>query len=45
MLFNTLLNMKDGFVPYIPYIALGLFIIGAAVYLVANRKKIKPSVN
>lgn len=45
VLFNTLLNMKDGFVPYIPYIALGLFIVGAAVYLIVNRKKIKPSVN
>ena len=45
VLFNTLLNMKDGFVPYIPYIVLGLFIVGAAVYLIVNRKKIKPSVN
>lgn len=45
VLFNTLLNMKDGFVPYIPYIALGLFIVGAAVYLIVNRKKINPSVN
>lgn len=38
VLFNTLLNMKDGFVPYIPYIALGLFIIAAVVYLIVNRR-------
>ena len=39
VLFNTLLNMKDGFVPYIPYIALGLFIIAAVAYLIVNRKQ------
>ena len=40
VLIGTLLNIKDGFALYIPYIALGLFIAAAAVYLIVNRKKL-----
>lgn len=41
VLFNTLLQIHDGFVPYIPFIVLALFIIAAIVYLIVNRGKIK----
>lgn len=38
-LFGTVLGL-DGFVTYIPYLVLALFVVGAGIYLFVNREKI-----
>lgn len=41
VLFNSLLDIHSGFVPYIPYIVLALFVAAALIYFFVKRNRLK----